>query len=100
MSVENTKYAVSDGTDLSDAEIARLDAIEAAVGPDTASPVWSAEDWRKAVRSPFHKAVKEPVSIRIDKDILAWLRSQGPGYQTEINRILREHMLAQLRPTT
>ena len=33
--------------------------------------------------------VKKQLTIRIDADILAWLRAQGKGYQTRINRILR-----------
>jgi len=28
-------------------------------------------------------------------DVLDWLRRRGPGYQTTINRILREHMEAE-----
>jgi uncharacterized protein (DUF4415 family) len=36
-------------------------------------------------------------TIRLDADVLAWLRSQGKGYQTKINGILRKEMLASLR---
>jgi uncharacterized protein (DUF4415 family) len=32
---------------------------------------------------------KEAISIRIDRDLLKWLKSQGRGYQTRINAILR-----------
>lgn len=32
------------------------------------------------------------VTIRIDSDVLAWLKSQGKGYQTRLNAILREAM--------
>jgi len=31
--------------------------------------------------------------VRIDADVLAWLKSQGKGYQTRMNAILREAML-------
>jgi len=41
------------------------------------------------------KAAKNPISLRLDIDVLDWLRRQGPGYQTTINRILREHMEAE-----
>ena len=36
--------------------------------------------------------VKQPVTIRLDTDVLDWFRSQGPGYQTRINRLLRRYM--------
>jgi uncharacterized protein (DUF4415 family) len=39
--------------------------------------------------------VKKQLTIRIDADILAWLRAQGKGYQTRINRILRVLMKSQ-----
>jgi uncharacterized protein (DUF4415 family) len=32
---------------------------------------------------------KVSVSLRIDQDVLAWFKAQGPGYQTRINMILR-----------
>jgi len=34
---------------------------------------------------------KASISLRLDADILEWLRSQGPGYQTRINAILRAY---------
>lgn len=49
--------------------------------------------WKNAVRNPFYRPVKIPTSIRIDADILAWLKGQGKGYQTRINEILRQAML-------
>ena len=32
---------------------------------------------------------KASISLRVDADVLDWLKSQGPGYQTRINAILR-----------
>ena len=29
------------------------------------------------------------VSLRVDQDVLAWFKAQGPGYQTRINSVLR-----------
>jgi uncharacterized protein (DUF4415 family) len=34
---------------------------------------------------------KASISLRLDADILEWLKSQGPGYQTRINAILRAY---------
>jgi uncharacterized protein (DUF4415 family) len=51
------------------------------------------EFWKNAVRNPFYKPVKTHASVRIDADVLVWLKSQGKGYQTRMNAILREAML-------
>jgi len=48
----------------------------------------------------FYRPVKEMTTVRIDADILHWLRSQGKGYQTRINAILRKEMLAASRSGT
>ena len=37
--------------------------------------------------------VKVSLSIKIDADILAWFKSEGKGYQTRINKALRDVML-------
>lgn len=49
--------------------------------------------WARAVPNPFFKPVKQHASVRIDADVLAWLKSQGKGYQTRLNAILRRAML-------
>jgi len=38
---------------------------------------------------------KKQLTIRLDEDVLTWLRSFGRGYQTRLNRILRMAMDAQ-----
>ena len=50
------------------------------------------KDWSKAVVGKFYRPIKKPLTIRVDADILAWLKSQGKGYQTRINNLLREAM--------
>ncbi|MDR1242919.1 MAG: BrnA antitoxin family protein [Deltaproteobacteria bacterium] len=52
--------------------------------------------WTRAVPNPFFKPVKIHASVRIDADVLTWLKSQGKGYQTRMNTILREAMLRSL----
>jgi len=39
--------------------------------------------------------VKTQLTIRLDADVLAWLKRNGRGYQTRINRILRVAMESQ-----
>lgn len=35
---------------------------------------------------------KEAISLRVDRDVLAWFRAQGSGYQTRMNAVLRSYM--------
>lgn len=44
--------------------------------------------------TPLYKPVKKLTTVRIDADVLAWLKTYGKGYQTKINAILRQEMLA------
>lgn len=38
---------------------------------------------------------KQPVTLRIDEDVLVWFKAQGKGYQTRINKLLRQYMESQ-----
>jgi uncharacterized protein (DUF4415 family) len=54
--------------------------------------------WQNAVPNPFYKPVKKQVTLRIDADILAWLRQQGQeGYQSRLNAVLRGAMIQDLK---
>ena len=53
--------------------------------------------WQKAVVGRFYRPIKTPVSVRIDNDVLAWLKSKGEGHIARINEILRNAMNAELR---
>ena len=53
--------------------------------------------WTNAVRNPFYRPVKQQVTVRLDADVVAWLRHQGRGYQTRLNRVLREAMLDDIK---
>jgi uncharacterized protein (DUF4415 family) len=59
--------------------------------PDAAHPE---ADVRHIVRGVVRRglvpvAAKASVSLRVDADVLAWFKAQGPGYQTRINAVLR-----------
>ena len=41
---------------------------------------------------------KQTVTMRLDQDVLHWLKRQGPGYQTRINAILRAYYEAHQGP--
>jgi len=50
-------------------------------------------DWSSATRGMFHRPAKRPVTMRLDEDVLAWLKGFGRGYQTKANLLLRHAML-------
>ena len=45
-----------------------------------------------ALRMP---QAKPSITIRLDPDVLDWFKSQGQGYQTRINAVLRRYVEAQ-----
>ncbi len=52
-------------------------------------------DWSDARRGVFYRPVKRQVTLRLDADVLTWFKvhaRDGRGYQTDINRALREHV--------
>jgi uncharacterized protein (DUF4415 family) len=55
--------------------------------------------WQNAVRNPFYRPLKKQLTLRLDADIIAWLRHQGKGYQTRANALLRAAMLSDLDQT-
>ena len=53
--------------------------------------------WKDAVRGRFYRPVKQAVSMRLDADVVAWLKQRGKGYQTRANGILRQRMLEEIK---
>jgi uncharacterized protein (DUF4415 family) len=50
-----------------------------------------------AVVGRFYRQKKTTVTMRLDADVVAWLKASGEGYQTRINAYLRE-LMYRLRP--
>ena len=46
-------------------------------------------EWREAKKTEIH--------LQIDTDVLEWYKSQGRGYQTKMNDVLRAHAFLQRR---
>jgi uncharacterized protein (DUF4415 family) len=53
--------------------------------------------WKNAIRNPWYRPRKQQVTLRIDADVLAWLKHGGRGYQSRLNSVLRNAMIDQLR---
>ena len=49
-------------------------------------------DWSKAEMGKFCRPPKKAVTIRLDADVLEWLKGYGEGYQTRVNLLLRHAM--------
>jgi uncharacterized protein (DUF4415 family) len=49
-------------------------------------------DWSGAEIGRFYRPAKRPVTMRLDDDVIAWLKSYGRGYQTKANLLLRHAM--------
>ena len=56
-------------------------------------PATKARDWNGAGRAKFYRPIKQQLTVRIDADVVEWLKAQGTGYQTRLNEILRDAML-------
>jgi uncharacterized protein (DUF4415 family) len=67
--------------------------IQRAAASDPDAPMTTEADWANA--KVVWPSGKEPVTIRIDKDILEWFRKRGRGYQSRINAVLRAFVEAQ-----
>ena len=51
-------------------------------------------DWTGAEVGRFYRPAKRPITIRLDEDIIDWLKGFGRGYQTRANLLLRYAMEA------
>lgn len=79
---------------LSEARKAELKALAARDDDDIDfSDIPAGIDWTNARRGVFYRPVKQSTTVRIDADVLHWLKQKGRGYQTRLNAILRDAML-------
>jgi uncharacterized protein (DUF4415 family) len=69
--------------------------IERAAATDPDAPMTTAADWANA--RMVWPAGKEPISIRVDRDIVQWFGNRGTDYRAKINAVLREFVEAQER---
>jgi uncharacterized protein (DUF4415 family) len=82
-------------------QLAELAAL--AVLPDAAIDTSDAPemlDWSGAKRGLFYRPLKQQLTLRVDADVIAWFKARATskeGYQTRINRALREYVQEQAR---
>jgi len=56
-------------------------------------PELTEEQLSRAVRGQMYRPIKKPVTMRLDADVIEWLKTDGPGYQTKANALLRKEMI-------
>ncbi len=100
MSTKIVSYTLDTLPPMTEERLAKLEAL--AQRPDSEIdfsdiPELTEEQWKTAERGHFYRPVKRQITARVDADVLAWLKSQGKGYQSRINAILRREMLTALR---
>ena len=82
--------------ELTDEQRAEIEALERLPDGQTDTvDIPEVLDWSNARRGLFYRPVKRQVTLRLDADVLTWFKvhaRDGRGYQTDINRALREHV--------
>jgi uncharacterized protein (DUF4415 family) len=54
--------------------------------------------WSGAEIGKFYRPKKRPVTMRLDEDVVVWLKGYGRGYQTKANMLLRHAMVSMAAP--
>jgi uncharacterized protein (DUF4415 family) len=55
------------------------------------------DSFKNAIFNPYYKPVKKQLTVRLDAVLIEWLKSQGKGYQTRLNDILKKAMIDDLK---
>jgi uncharacterized protein (DUF4415 family) len=92
--VRHTPESLPPLTDAQRDHLARLAALPDASIDTRDIPELSGAAWSTGVRGHFYRPLKLQITARVDADVLDWLKSQGRGYQSRLNAILRREMLA------
>ena len=74
-----------------------VESLAPGVVPRAEAAAAAASDVAKVVRRIARKGLpqssrKTAISLRLDDEVLDWFRTQGPGYQTRMNAVLRAYM--------
>ena len=94
----NEKHMKKDMTELTDEQKARIERLKALPDEEIdTSDIPVVLNVKNAKRGMFYRPVKQQITLRLDADVVAWFREHagknGRGYQTSMNRALREHVV-------
>ncbi len=84
--------------ELTDEQNARIERLKALTDEEIdTSDIPVVLGLKNARRGYFYRPVKQQITMRVDADVVAWFKDSagenGRGYQTEMNRALREHVV-------
>ena len=87
-----------DSFELTDEQKARIERLKALPDDEIdTSDIPVVFELKNAQRGYFYRPVKQQITMRVDADVVAWFKDSagenGRGYQTEMNRALREHVV-------
>lgn len=91
MTTTTYKHDPNNPKKLSKAELKAIDELEDKDIDYSDIPQLDGEFFQKAMLMS-EEVKKTKISLRLDNDVLAWLKERGRGYQTRVNRILRAAM--------
>ncbi len=98
MSSRMVRYTAETLPPLTEADRAQLLALserpESEIDTSDIPELSGCEQWANAERGRFYRPLKAQITAKVDKDVLAWLKADGPGYQSRLNAILRRAMLS------
>lgn len=97
------RYKLGEVPPLSDEEMAALRAEPPADDSEidySDIPQLDDDFWENAVRGLFYRPVKKQISLRIDADVIAWLKEDGPDWHIRLNAYLRREMQRSRRAAT
>ena len=77
----------------------QVDTLAPGLVPRAEAAAAAASNVAKVVRRIARKGLppsgrKAAISLRLDPEVLTWFRTQGPGYQTRMNAVLKAYMEA------
>ena len=75
------------------AELERLEAMPDEQIDTSDIPELTEAQLAEMQRKELYRPIKKQITMRVDADVLAWLKKGGAGYQSRMNAILRKAML-------
>jgi len=97
------KFDPANPPPLTEAQKAEIAALKARPEDDVDTsdiPELTEDFWQNAVRNPYFRPIKQQLTLRLDSDLVAWFKGRTPdgrGYQSAINRALRDYVTKQDR---
>ena len=97
MSAKITRKSLGDLKGQGKTDLTRLKKIKDEDIDDSDISELSADFWQNA--NLVMPREKKPIALRLDVDVLDWMKAQGRGYQSRINAILRAYYESHRNPS-